>query len=191
VRRGILEIEHDDHNGIIGFMDADLSTPFEEVTYFLDAFSDNKVQFVFGSRISRIGARIDRFAHRHYFGRTMATLISTYLRIPIYDSQCGAKFFHASFARQLFMDPFVSRWLFDVEIFKRIRLLDINVEDCALELPLHTWTEKGGSKIRFKDYLKLPFDFLRIVYHYMNKKSFVTEYVMYKEIKELQNKAAG
>jgi glycosyltransferase involved in cell wall biosynthesis len=171
VRRGILEVKNIDHADIVGFMDADLSTPFEEISFFLDAFKDNKIDFVFGSRISRIGAQIKRFNYRHYFGRVVATLVSIYLKIPVYDSQCGAKFFHADLASRLFVNPFVSKWLFDVEIFRRMALLGINVEECAIELPLHTWIEKGGSKIRISDYLKLPFEFYRIAHHYVTKKN--------------------
>jgi glycosyltransferase involved in cell wall biosynthesis len=171
IRRGILAIDSIDKRDIIGFMDADLSTPFEEVDNFLSEFNDTRFQFVFGSRLSRIGARIQRFPHRHYFGRLMATLVSLYLRIPIYDSQCGAKFFHADLARKLFIAPFVSRWLFDVEIFRRIELLNLNVSECALELPLHTWIEKGGSKIRTMDYLKLPLEFFKITRYYISKKA--------------------
>jgi len=170
VRRGILSIENYEKKDIIGFMDADLSTPLEEINYFLEEFKNPNIRFVFGSRISRIGAKIIRFHHRHYFGRLVATLVSLYLRIPIYDSQCGAKFFHMGFARKLFMSPFISRWLFDVEIFRRIALLDIKVSECALELPLHAWIEKGGSKISIKDYLQLPFEFYRIIYYYIGKK---------------------
>ena len=171
VRTGVLKAKYMEETDIIGFMDADLSTPFDEIPYFLDAFAENKYSFVFGARVSRIGAQIKRFNYRHYFGRAIATMVSIYLKIPVYDSQCGAKFFHADFANQLFIEPFVSRWLFDVEIFKRIALMGINVEECALELPLHTWIEKGGSKIRFRDYLKLPFQFYRIMHHYTKKKN--------------------
>lgn len=170
VRRGMLASDILDKRAIIGFMDADLSTPFEEITYFLNEFRNPRIHFVFGSRFSRIGAQIIRFHHRHYFGRIVATLISLYLRLPIYDSQCGAKFFHIGFARKLFMEPFVSRWLFDVELFKRISLLGLHVDECALELPLHTWIEKGGSKISFGDYWRLPNEFFKILRHYLNKK---------------------
>jgi len=174
VRRGVLAAEELEKNDIIGFMDADLSTPFEEINYFLREFGNARIQFVFGSRFSRIGARIKRFHHRHYFGRIIATLVSLYLHIPIYDSQCGAKFFHVGFARKLFMDPFVSRWLFDVEIFRRIALSNLKVEECSLELPLHTWIEKGGSKISFRDYLRLPVEFYKIFRHYINRKKIAT-----------------
>jgi glycosyltransferase involved in cell wall biosynthesis len=172
VRRGILATEEFNRRDIIGYMDADLATPLEEIFYFLNEFKNPNIQFVFGARFSRIGAKIKRFHHRHYFGRVVATLVSLYLRIPIYDSQCGAKFFHVGFARQLFMTPFVSRWLFDVEIFRRIALLNIKITDCALELPLHTWIEKGGSKIRIQDYAKLPIEFCKIVLHYLKEKRY-------------------
>jgi dolichyl-phosphate beta-glucosyltransferase len=168
VRRGMLYAKLYGNSAIIGFIDADLSTPFQEIRYFLEAFADTKVEFVFGSRIARIGANINRFNYRHYFSRAIATLVSMYLKIPIYDSQCGAKFFLADFVGPLFMEPFVSRWLFDVELFKRIAVLGIEVNNCAYELPLHTWVEKGGSKINFKDYLHLPFEFYKIVRYYSN-----------------------
>jgi glycosyltransferase involved in cell wall biosynthesis len=171
IRQGILTTAHLDKKDIIGFMDADLSTPFEELDCFIREFNNPSIHFVFGSRFSRIGAKIVRFHHRHYFGRFVATFVSIYLRIPIYDSQCGAKFFHVDFARKLFMRPFVSRWLFDVELFKRIHLLNLKVEECSLELPLHVWIEKGGSKIAFRDYLALPFEFARICLHYFKREN--------------------
>jgi len=170
VRKGILSQTNSKNRDIIGFMDADLATPFDELRHFLFEFSNPRIRFVFGSRFSRIGARIIRLHHRHYFGRIVATLVSIYLNIPIYDSQCGAKFFHGNFARRLFMEPFISRWLFDIELFKRISLLGLNVEDCSLELPLHSWTEKGGSKIGIKDYLRLPLEFGKVIKHYAHNK---------------------
>jgi len=186
VRTGVLKAQYIDNTDLIGFMDADLATPFEEIGYFVDAFEANTISFAFGSRISRIGANVKRHHYRHYFGRIIATAISTYLKIPIYDSQCGAKFFHADFANQIFLEPFVSRWLFDVEIFKRIALMNINVEQCALELPLHTWIEKGGSKIRLKDFIRMPLEFYKIIRHY-NKKYRDKKHIVYNATRLHQN----
>lgn len=181
VRCGMLEVAGGTDNGIIGFMDADLATPFEEVDYFLEAFRDTRLEFVFGARIARIGANIQRYQVRHYLGRIMATLVSNYLHLPVNDTQCGAKFFHACFARQLFAEPFVSRWLFDVEIFKRILLMGIRVESCSLELPLHTWTDKGGSKLVMRDFMKLPLDFYKMVSHYQQKRNSVSIQLLYQD----------
>jgi dolichyl-phosphate beta-glucosyltransferase len=155
---------------IVGYLDADLSTPLEEMNDFDAIFKKRNVDMVFGSRISRIGSHIQRFNYRHYFGRTIATLISLYLKIPIYDSQCGAKFFHKELAKEIFNEPFISRWLFDVELFRRIQLSGRDIEHCCWELPLDTWIEKGDSKIKVKDLLKLPVEFMRIVRHYGKKK---------------------
>lgn len=171
VRQGMLKAAYAGDTDIIGFMDADLSTPLEEINSIDYAFRRRNVDMVFGSRISRIGSHIDRFAYRHYFGRVIATFISLYLRIPIYDSQCGAKFFHKELAKEIFQEPFISRWLFDVELFRRIQLSGRDIESCCWELPLDTWIEKGDSKLGIKDFMKLPFEFYRIFWHYKGRKS--------------------
>lgn len=170
VRAGVLNAAYTADTDIIGFMDADLSTPLEEMVAFDYTFRRRNVDMVFGSRISRIGSRIDRFPYRHYFGRVIATVISLYLRIPIYDSQCGAKFFRRDLAREMFQEPFISRWLFDVELFKRIQQSGRDIQSCCWELPLDTWIEKGDSRLGMRDFLKLPFEFYRIFRHYRKPK---------------------
>jgi glycosyltransferase involved in cell wall biosynthesis len=169
VRIGMLNASLQVDTDIIGFMDADLSTPLEEIIHFEDTFRKRKVEMVFGSRISRIGSKIQRFNYRHYFGRIVATAISIYLKIPIYDSQCGAKFFKTQLAKEVFLEPFISPWLFDVEIFKRIQITGRNIDSSCWELPLDEWIEKGGSKLKVTDLLKLPFEFFRIIKHYRSK----------------------
>lgn len=171
IRRGILEMTSNLPDDILGYMDADLSTPFKEVGYFVEALENSDFNLIFGSRIARIGANIHRFHSRHYFGRVVATMISIYLGIPIYDSQCGAKFFRAPFAHQIFSEPFVSRWLFDVEIFKRIIQGGMKVDDLCYEMPLHTWIEKGDSKLTIRDVLNLPLEFFKIANYYIDKEN--------------------
>lgn len=166
VRLGILQAAYAPEAGFVGFMDADLSTPLEETRYFLQNFRQPEIEFVFGSRIARIGAHIQRFRYRHYLGRVVASAISMYLGIPVYDSQCGAKFFRPGLARLIFLDPFVSKWLFDVEIFKRIERSGRVIQACSMELPLHTWIEKGQSKLGLLDLLRLPIEFSRIILSY-------------------------
>jgi glycosyltransferase involved in cell wall biosynthesis len=166
VRLGILQAVGAGTVGFVGFMDADLSTPLEETRYFLRTFQQPEIEFVFGSRISRIGAQIQRFRYRHYFGRVVASAISIYLGLPVYDSQCGAKFFRPGLAKMVFNEPFVSKWLFDIEIFRRIERSGRIVDRCSIELPLHSWIEKGKSKLGIKDLLRLPVEFSRIIYAY-------------------------
>ena len=92
VREGMLAANLWKSFSIIGFLDADLSTPISEVPNLVAHFK-NEVLFVFGSRCRRIGAEVKRKLYRHIFGRVFATFASNMLSLPVYDTQCGAKFF--------------------------------------------------------------------------------------------------
>ena len=89
---------------IIGYLDADLATPLEEIPYLL-RFFDEEYEAVIGSRVKRLGTQIHRKLPRHYMGRIFATLASVMLNIKAYDSQCGAKFFKLETTQFLFEDP--------------------------------------------------------------------------------------
>lgn len=162
VRQGMLQAAKDAETQLIGFFDADLATPLEEV-YLLQSAMGPDCQFAFGSRILKVGSTISRKAYRHYMGRIIATGISMILRLDVYDTQCGAKLFRKEVVSTLFEKPFISRWLFDVEIFARlIKLHGNEAPNYLIEIPLRTWIEKGDSKIGMKDVLSIPFELMRI-----------------------------
>ena len=105
----------------IGFWDADLATPLSELSAFLAALAtDASCWAAIGSRWPHLGARIGRSGGRGLAGAVMHTLIRTLARLPVYDTQCGAKLFRRDLAARVFVRPFISRWLFDVELLKRI-----------------------------------------------------------------------
>jgi glycosyltransferase involved in cell wall biosynthesis len=138
---------------IVGYFDADLSTPPDEVLRLVDVIAGHgELVGVFGSRVARLGARIERHAVRHYLGRVFATAASWVLQVPVYDTQCGAKCFRASPAIRAALDePFVSRWAFDVELLGRLLagapgVVPVGV-DAFVEVPLERWRDVGGSKL--------------------------------------------
>lgn len=150
----------------VGFWDSDLATPLDEIPEFMAVFAERpELDMVFGSRVKLLGRRVERKAMRHYLGRASATFISAMLGLPIYDSQCGAKIFRVRpNTRALFDRPFLSRWVFDVEIIARY-LKDVGPEAASTriyELPLHSWMDVGGSKIKASDYLVSFRDVVRI-----------------------------
>ena len=156
----------------IGYFDADLATPLCEIKGLLaDFYSNSKLQMVVGSRILRMGSEIDRNTKRHVFGRVFATLASTTLLLPVYDTQCGAKLFTRPLASDIFQEPFTSKWLFDVEIFARVAIKNgfPEVMKVILEHPLQHWLEKGDSRIKGKDFLIFPFDLFKIYRKYHSK----------------------
>ena len=173
VRVGILRaIEL--HPDYVGFWDADLSTPLGEIEGMLTVFKSRpQIEMVFGARVNLLGRQVRRKLYRHYIGRVFASVVARALGLPIYDTQCGAKLFRANDRlAELFREPFISKWIFDVEIIARaIRVRrDANLSPAAeiiYEQPLMSWFDVVGSKIRVRDFFVVISDFVRIYYRYM------------------------
>ncbi len=148
---------------LIGYLDADLATSLEEF-YSLTNYIKGNISFVFGSRIMKIGSTIERKNSRFFIGRFIATIISRILDLKVYDTQCGCKLFTKELALQIFTKPFISRWLFDVEIFNRIVTLYGKEKALTkmLEIPLSRWVDKGDSKVKTSYFFQLWLDLYKI-----------------------------
>ena len=96
VRNGFINSKKLGKFDFIGFWDADLATPFTELVSFKTQMETGKYDIVMGSRVLRLGGAIQRKWYRHYLGRIFATFASISLDLPVYDTQCGAKFFKSS-----------------------------------------------------------------------------------------------
>lgn len=165
IRRGVLyasERPEDFNFEWIGYWDADLSTPLYEVDNFLlyAATFYGEVDAIFGSRVLRFGGDIQRHSHRHYLGRLFATVGRWFFGVGSYDSQCGAKIFKKAVLKRCFVDEFVSRWIFDVEIVLRLGNRGI------VEYPLKEWRDVSGGKLNV---FKTAFTVLGDIYR-MRKK---------------------
>jgi dolichyl-phosphate beta-glucosyltransferase len=165
VRLGLLHAVNWQQFDYIGYFDADLATPLEEVKWFL-YFSGGLLQhsLIMGSRLARLGSKINRKIMRHYMGRIFATFISIILDLRVYDTQCGAKLIKAEIIPSIFEKPFISKWFFDVEILARIKkkIGKDNTVKQILEVPLRTWNDIHGSKLKLIDFFKAPYDLWRI-----------------------------
>ncbi|OIN58844.1 glycosyltransferase [Arsenicibacter rosenii] len=150
----------------LGYLDADLATP-------LDAIQDLEavlaaqpgLDLVMGSRIKFLGTDIQRDTFRHYTGRVIATFISNILRLPVYDSQCGAKLFRRRVVTALFQEAFLSPWLFDVELLAR--LIQMHGRQHLLrghvaEMPLRQWIEQHDSRVKMSYFFRLWYEMYRI-----------------------------
>ena len=163
VRKGILHSNEKVNHEYIAYLDADLAVSLNECSH-LNKYLNGKITFCFGSRILKLGSIIERKRYRFLIGRVIATLISEALTLKIYDTQCGCKLFTKQLSAKLFASPFISRWLFDVELF--FRMLHLYGKEKALtkmeEIPLLKWEDKGDSKVRFTYAFKLFFELYQI-----------------------------
>lgn len=172
VRAGTMHILNKSEFNFVGYLDADLATPLFEVDHLLSYYEvHSHLQMTFGSRFMRIGAKVKRSTIRHYLGRVFATAASMLLQIPVYDTQCGAKTFRSDLAKRIFSEPFISSWLFDVELMARILSWKGKKEtlQILLEVPLYEWIDKKGSKIKLKHMLKVPIELFQIWSNYRKK----------------------
>jgi dolichyl-phosphate beta-glucosyltransferase len=160
VRSGMLHVIASGEAQITGFWDADLATPLAQIHDMLDLMTaDSHLNLVFGARVRLLGRAIHRQPLRHYLGRCFATAVSVLLKVPIYDTQCGAKLFRVTDDLALVLSkPFLSRWIFDVEILARFLATHGNdpqsLETEICEYPLPEWTDVAGSKVGSLDFFK-------------------------------------
>lgn len=141
----------------VGFWDADLATPLDELPNFVDTLTARPdIDIVIGARVALLGRHIDRKFYRHAYGRVFATAVSRLLSLDVYDTQCGAKLFRANDdLAEVLRDAFLSRWIFDVEILARyvarFEARRVEIGERVVELPLRVWTDVAGSKVGVRD----------------------------------------
>ena len=167
VREGFLYAVRQNISGSLAYLDADLSTSLEECKLLSKKIND-KIQFVFGSRIPKSNNVIKRKFHRFIIGRSIASIISSIIGVSVYDTQCGCKIIDQKLVKLSFEKAFLSRWLFDVEIF--LRLINFYGKDKFLEIsrevPLKCWIDTEDSKVKFIDAPRIILDLLIIKKRY-------------------------
>jgi glycosyltransferase involved in cell wall biosynthesis len=166
VRRGVLAA-FDSGASVSGYWDADLATPLDEVAPMVELLLRRDALMVLGARVLMLGRRVERHAARHYLGRVFATAVSLLLRLPVYDTQCGAKVFRCEpLMRDVFSSPFLTRWVFDVEILARVLATDPSSRTRLIEHPLEEWRDVEGSRLTRADWLRVVLELGRVARRY-------------------------
>ncbi len=171
VRQGMLRAVAQQRD-YVGFWDADLATPLESIPEFIHALDRRPdVDAVIGCRLRLLGRRIQRRPARRLLSRAFAWAAARTLRLPIRDSQCGAKMFRVSpRVEDAFARPFTARWVFDVEVLARLLKSTGHrggqAQAAIYELPLDEWHDVAGSKIKPRDMLRIGGELLAIHWRY-------------------------
>ncbi|AYN68646.1 response regulator [Euzebyella marina] len=168
VRQGVLHLSKDEQLDYIGYLDADLSTDFRDFDDLVKTLENSEFKIVSGSRISRMGANITKESARKIISITINMIIQKILGMPFQDTQCGAKIMDRDIVTNMFQKKFVTKWLFDVEIFMRMRRYYGKEEAKRLicEQPLKRWIHADGSKLSMKDSVKIVGQLAQIAYRY-------------------------
>jgi CheY-like chemotaxis protein len=168
VRLGMLHLAKQQQFDYIGFLDADLSTNFEDFDTLVDTIKNSNFKIVIGSRITRMGADIEKESARAIISKTINFIIRKTLGMDFKDTQCGAKIMTKDVVDDTFQTKFLTKWLFDVEIFMRMRKkygLE-TARTLLCEKPLNRWVHMDGSKLSFKDSFKILGQIGQIALHY-------------------------
>ncbi len=168
VRQGMLHMHQDPQLDYIGFLDADLSTDFRDFDDLVQTLEKSDFKIVSGSRMSRMGADITKESARKIISLTINKIIRTILGMPFNDTQCGAKIMERDIIPLLFTKPFITKWIFDVEIFMRMRKHYGKKKAVQLicEQPLKRWIHADGSKLSMKDSFKIVGQLAKIAFSY-------------------------
>jgi dolichyl-phosphate beta-glucosyltransferase len=140
IRTGVLA----SHGDRVVFLDADLSTPVDEIPRALAELQTADI--VVGSR----GLPDSDIRVRPPLYRRLASALFDMIKHlmvglwHISDTQCGFKAFRGEAARQLFALGQVDRFMFDVEILYLAERAQLRLK----EMPVH-WADAAGSKVRF------------------------------------------
>ncbi|NRT13260.1 glycosyltransferase [Flavobacterium sp. 14A] len=168
VRLGMLHLAKQEQFDYIGFLDADLSTDFEDFHDLVKTISNSKFKVVSGSRMARMGADITKESARAIISKIINFIIRKTIGMEFNDTQCGAKIMSKDVIENTFQTKFITKWLFDVEIFMRMKKIygDEETKQIVCEQPLKRWIHADGSKLSFKDSLKIVFQIGHIAIHY-------------------------
>lgn len=139
VRTGVLAAS----GARILFMDADLSTPIEEVPRFLAAL-DAGYDVVIGNRRAP-GSKITRHQPwiRETLGKGFTILTRTLLAPGVHDFTCGFKAFRRDAARAIFSRITKTGWAFDAELVVIARVQGLRLA----QVPV-SWHHEDDTKVR-------------------------------------------
>jgi dolichyl-phosphate beta-glucosyltransferase len=150
VRHGMLWLNRHGDIPFLGYFDADLSAPLDFALELRETLLQRPgTWMVFGSRQLADKQHITRRRRRHLAGRFVSALINYAVKARFTDTQCGAKLFPAEAVHPLFQEPFLSSWIFDVELIQRICNQFGHNEGMAriAEIPVSRWRDVGDSKV--------------------------------------------
>lgn len=145
------------------FIDADGSTPPNEILNMFNLFKKYKFDVIIGSRrLDKSNIIYSQPFVRRFISHVFNFYSNFLFRLNIKDLLCGFKGFERNVAIQIFKDLKSYRWEFDVEILYRIKREGFKI----FQLPIK-WKHKEGSKIKPFDPILIFLNILKLRLKYI------------------------
>jgi glycosyltransferase involved in cell wall biosynthesis len=137
------------------FMDADLSTPLNELEKFITEIKNTPL--LIGSRRASGGLILIHQPHwKEFLGLSGNLIIRTILRLPFRDTQCGFKLLHSK-TKPLVALTTIDRWGFDMELLYLARKHQYETREIGIN-----WRNDTDSKVTLSAYFKTLIEVAKI-----------------------------
>lgn len=147
IRCGILNIDINQY-AYLGFIDADLDIPLNQVLKLYESLEKEEYLMAISNR--EFSKSFNYLRLRSYLSVFMAGIANFLLQFkpPLQDTQCGCKMFRVGILNTCFNEPFHSEWLFDIEVFLRLKKNYPQARNKIIEV--QTVINENNSKSAFK-----------------------------------------
>lgn len=165
VRNGILQAYGKPYQ-YYGFVDADLDIPLNQVIKLYGKLENSHYLMAITSRNLYQNFNFRRI--RSFSSIAMVNIANNIIQYQpkIKDTQCGCKLFKREVVEICFGDEFISEWLFDIEIFLRLKKNRNDSRQNICEVPLKYLGKSIKSNFEFRQNFKILKQLLRINAHY-------------------------
>lgn len=147
------------NSNLFFFMDADLSTPLQEINNFINYYQETETDIIIGSRSltdSRVLKR-QQF-YREWMGKTFNKLVKLIIFTKFVDTQCGFKLFTKKSKEKIFNLLRIARFSFDVEIVYLAKIFEFSIIDKPV-----IWINDERSRVNiFSDSIQMLIDIFKI-----------------------------
>jgi len=137
VKKGMLAAKGD----LLLFLDADLSTPIEEIEKFIP--QTKKYDVVIASRaLKESKIKVHQPFYRELIGKVFNKMVQLLAVWGIKDTQCGFKMFTRKAANIIFKRQRIHGWAFDVELLFIAKKYRLRIKETPV-----TWINEGDSRV--------------------------------------------
>jgi len=140
------------------FIDSDLDLPPYQISNFIDALNEYKVDVVIGSK-RLIGAEVHYPITRRLMSWVFQMMIRILFGLKVRDTQVGMKMFRREVLKKVFPKMLVKRYAFDVELLVNANRLKYKIKEIPVRLDYHF-----SSGIKKRDVINMMIDTAAIFY---------------------------